>query len=196
MLILTLFSNPLVSIFTHIPHKYAVSFFEHENRLFSYVSAFFGIDFFGSKSYNADMNTTEIINSLRDENRKDFPKEIFANEQVDFVGHIERLLSERGLTIADIVPHMDYERSYVYHMLNGSRAPSRTFLLRLAIILKLDYEETQRILYITGNPLLYAKIEFDAVIIYALERHMDPVGLNNLLESVKEPLLFWTRHEV
>ena len=151
------------------------------------------LDFSRIESYNAGMNTEEIINSLRDENRREFPKEIFASEQVDYVGHIERLLAERNLTIAELVPRMDYERSYVYHMLNGSRTPSRTFLLRLAVILKLTYEETQRILYITGNTLLYARIEFDAVIIFGLERHMKPEELNELLESVGEPPLFWTQ---
>ena len=83
------------------------------------------------------------------------------------------------------------ERSYVYHMMNGSRAPSRPFLLRLAIVLKLSYEETQRLLFITENPLLFARVEFDAVIIYALERHMGASEVNDLLGEVGEKPLFW-----
>ena len=145
------------------------------------------------RSYNAHMDTNEIINSLRAENRRKFPKEIFATERVDVVGHMERLLSDRGVTVAELVPSMCYERSYIYHMMNGSRAPSRTFLLRLAIVLKLSYEETQRLLFITENPLLFARVEFDAVIIYALERHMGASEVNDLLSEVGEKPLFWTQ---
>ena len=54
-----------------------------------------------------------------------------------------------------------------------------------------SYEETQKLLYISGKPTLYARIRYDAVIIYALERHMDPYKLHELMEEVGEKPLFW-----
>lgn len=138
------------------------------------------------------MDTNEIINELRKENQSPFPTDIFETEKVDIVSHMKQLMSERNITQSELILSICYERAYVYHVLNGTRKPSRTFLLRFAVVLKLDYEETQRLLYISGNPILYARIIYDAVIIYALERHMSPYELNELMEDVGEKPLFWT----
>ncbi|MCR4605422.1 MAG: helix-turn-helix transcriptional regulator [Eubacterium sp.] len=136
------------------------------------------------------MNTTEILNGLRAENKRDFPVEIFEQDRVEYPAHMRKLMDDKGVSIADLVKSMGYERSYVYHMLDGSRTPSRYFLLRFAIVCGLDFEETQRILFITGNGLLYAKVEYDAAIIYSLERHYDFSQVNDLLESVGMKHLF------
>ncbi len=175
-------------------HKKVVSIFAHDKkRKNSTDFKAIRLDFFKLLSYNSSMTTEEIINSLRDENRQDFPKDLYPKEQTDYVGYMERLFAERDMTVADLIPKMNYERTYVYHMLDGTRSPSRTFILRLAIVIELTYEETQHVLLITENPLLYARIAFDAVIIYALERHMDSGAVNDLLNEVGEKPLFWTR---
>ena len=138
-----------------------------------------------------DMNTEEILSALKDENKRCFPKEFFDDEKVDAVEYLENLLADHHTTIRNLIPKIGYERSYIYQMLNGTRVPTRTFLLRLAVLLKLNYDETQRTLFVTGNKLLYAKIRFDAVIIYALERHYDITELEDLLQEVGEQSLFW-----
>ena len=138
------------------------------------------------------MDTNEIINELRKENQSPFLTDIFETEKVDIVSHMKQLMSERNITQSEFILSICYERTYVYHVMNGTRKPSRTFLLRFAVVLELDYEETQRLLYISGNPILYARIRYDAVIIYALERHMSPYELDELMEDVGEKPLFWT----
>lgn len=137
------------------------------------------------------MDTNEIMNALRKEDQTSFPTEIFETESIDIVSYMKQLMSDRDITLSELVPSMCYDRAYVYHMMNGTREPSRTFLLRFAVVLKLDYEETQKLLYISGKPTLYARIRYDAVIIYALERHMDPYKLQDLMEEVGEKPLFW-----
>ncbi len=138
-----------------------------------------------------DMNTEKIMDALKDENRKEFPKEFFQEEKVDVVKYMEDLLSSHDTTIRDLIPKLGYERSYIYQMFNGTRVPTRVFLLRLAILLGFDFEETQRTLFVSGNTLLYAKIRFDAVIIYALEHHLDVPQLEDMLQEVGEKSLFW-----
>lgn len=138
-----------------------------------------------------DMNTEEILNALKDENREEFPREFFEDEKVDVVEYMGELLSTHGMTIRELILQLGYERSYTYQMFNGTRVPTRVFLLRLAVLLGLDYEETQRTLFVTGNTLLYAKIRFDAVMIYALERHYDVARVEELLKEVGEKSLFW-----
>ena len=138
-----------------------------------------------------DMNTDEILNALKDENITEFPQEFFKDEKVDVVKYMEELLSTHNTTIRELIPKLGYERSYTYQMFNGTRVPTRLFLLRLAILIGLDFEETQRTLFVTGNTLLYAKIRFDAVMIYALERHYDVTQVEELLQEVGEKSLFW-----
>ena len=136
-----------------------------------------------------DMNTDEIMNALK--GRDEFPKEYFNNDNIDVVKYLNELIRNKGYKIRELIPKLGYERSYTYQMFNGTRVPTRVFVLRLAIIIGLDYEETQRALYITGNTLLYAKIRFDAVIIYAIERKFDESRLEELLKEVGEKSLFW-----
>ena len=136
------------------------------------------------------MDTTEILNGLRAENKKEFPTECFESDNINYSSHMKQLMDSKGVSMGDLVKKMGYERSYIYHMLDGSRTPSRIFLLRFAIVSGLTYDETQRILFITGNGLLYAKVEYDAVIIYSLERHYTDAQVNDLLESVGMKHLF------
>ena len=136
-----------------------------------------------------DMNTDQILNALKD--REEFPAEYFSDENVNIVEYLSDLLNTHKMTIKELIPKLGYERSYIYQMFNGTRVPTRVFVLRLSIVLGLDYEETQRTLYVTRNTLLYPKIKFDAAIIYALERHFDEPKLEELLTEVGEKSLFW-----
>lgn len=136
------------------------------------------------------MDTSEILNALKDEEKDEFPAHLFAGDPVNVIGHLEGLLEKSGLSIKEIIPKIGFERSYVYHIFSGMRPATRLFCLRLALIMKLDYEEAQRLLYVTGNKLLYAKVESDAVFIYALQRHFSPAKINDLLEEVGEKPLF------
>lgn len=138
-----------------------------------------------------EMNTEEIMNALKDGNRKEFPKEFFSDENINVVQYLEELLEAHNMKIRDLIPKLGYERSYTYQMFNGTRVPTRVFVLRLGFILGLDYEGVQRTLFVTGNTMLYAKNRFDAVVIYALERSFDISQLEDLLQDVGEKSLFW-----
>ena len=50
---------------------------------------------------------------------------------------LSRLLEERGWRAADAIRACYLERSYGYQMFNGTRPPTRNFLLRLALALEL-----------------------------------------------------------
>ena len=138
-----------------------------------------------------EMNTEEIMNALKDENTKEFPKEFFSDERINVVQYLKELLEAHNMKVRDLIPKLGYERSYTYQMFNGTRVPTRVFVLRLGFILGLDYEGVQRTLFVTGNTMLYAKNRFDAVVIYALERSFDISQLEELLQDVGEKSLFW-----
>ncbi|MBR1741571.1 MAG: hypothetical protein IJ733_06805 [Lachnospiraceae bacterium] len=136
------------------------------------------------------MSTEEILNALKDQKVTEFPTELFEGNKINIVHYLNQLVNDHETTVAALLPDLCYERSYVYQMFNGTRKPTRTFLLRLSILLHLSFNEAQQLLLVAEKPMLYPKIRFDAVIIYALEHDLTPAGIEEILYELKEPSLF------
>ncbi len=132
--------------------------------------------------------TDELLKQIKELNIEEFKKE----ENFDNIGigeYLCNLLTSHNLQPKDIILNLNMERSYTYQILNGRRKPTRNFLLRIAIFLKLPLEETQRMLSIAQRPQLYPRNRFDAVIIFALEHNMTLYETYALLEEIgEEPL--------
>ena len=103
--------------------------------------------------------------------------------------YLNSLLHRHGLTIQDVVVACNLDRSYGYQLFNGTRRPSREFLLRLALLLKLGEEEAQRLLKIAGRQPLYARNRRDAAVLYALTHGLTAEKTDELLESLGEGAL-------
>ena len=103
--------------------------------------------------------------------------------------YLNSLLHRHGLTIQDVVVACNLDRSYSYQLFNGTRRPSREFLLRLALLLKLGEEEAQRLLKIAGRQPLYARNRRDAVVLYALTHGLTAKKTDELLEELGEGAL-------
>lgn len=67
-----------------------------------------------------------------------------------------------------------------------SRTPKRDKLLALAFGLRLDLDETQRMLKIGGAGALYPRIKRDSVIIFAIKERLSLIDCNELLYELKE----------
>ena len=103
--------------------------------------------------------------------------------------YLNSLLHRHGLTVQDVVVACSLDRSYGYQLFNGTRRPSREFLLRLALLLKLGEEEAQRLLKIAGRQPLYARNRQDAVVLYALTHGLTAEKTDELLEELGEGAL-------
>ena len=55
----------------------------------------------------------------------------------DYTFYLYGLLERRGWLVKDAIRACYLERSYGYQLFNGTRPPTRTFLLRLALALDL-----------------------------------------------------------
>ncbi|MCM1087900.1 MAG: helix-turn-helix domain-containing protein [Muribaculaceae bacterium] len=95
--------------------------------------------------------------------------------------HLNMLLSQKGISKADVIRDCLLDRVYVYQIFAGRKTPSRDKLIALAFGLHLSDEETQKMLKISGNSELYARIERDALILFALHRKMTIFEINELL---------------
>jgi len=104
-------------------------------------------------------------------------------------GYLEMMLSQKGLSRADVVRGSLLDRAYVYQIFSGERKPARDKLIAIAFGLRLSCAETQKMLKLSGNRELYARDEHDAVILFALQRQKTIVETNELLFSHSLPLL-------
>ncbi len=104
--------------------------------------------------------------------------------------YLRGLLAERGVSVGDIVVRCGLDRSYAYQLFNGTRRPTRNFLLLLSLALGLEEPEAQRLLKIAGRPPLYARDRRDAAALYALSRGLSPEKADALLRDLGQEGLF------
>ncbi len=103
--------------------------------------------------------------------------------------YLKMLLSQKGISRAEVVRGSLLDRAYVYQIFSGERTPSRDKLIAIAFGLCLSDAETQKMLKLSGNRELYARDERDAVILFALQREKTIVEANELLFCHKLPIL-------
>ena len=66
------------------------------------------------------------------------------------------------------------------------RAPGRDIVLRLALVLALTPEETQRLLRAAQRGALYPRVRRDAAVIFCLNRGLSLLEADDLLRSLGE----------
>ena len=103
--------------------------------------------------------------------------------------YLNSLLHSRGLSVQDVAVGCHLDRNYSYQLFNGTRRPTRDFLLRLALWLHLSEGEAQRLLKLSGREPLYARNRRDATLLYALTHGLSAEDVGELLDSMDEDAL-------
>lgn len=132
------------------------------------------------------MKSTE---ELEHEIRRSTQPEVLTGEEFDMpslTAYLNTLLHEHGLTVQDVVVSCNLDRSYGYQLFNGTRRPTRNFLLRLSLLLHLPEAQAQRLLKIASRPPLYARNRRDAAVLYGLTHGMTAEETEELLMSLGE----------
>ena len=129
-------------------------------------------------------STQELLNRLRDRDGEDTaflrdPDFACPSAAIYMAG----LLAERGMTAKEAIQALGLDRSYGYQLFNGTRRPTRTVLIRLAVLLGLDLAGTNRLLQIGGKAPLYPRVREDAAVIFCLEKRLPLEKLDALLEA-------------
>ncbi len=138
----------------------------------------------------SEKNTEELVEEL-----KISPKiEHFIKKNQDefkdpLYQYINKLLEERGLTKSDLVEKINSDDKHIYHILSGARNPSRKKLLSIARALELNLDETNYLLRYGGFGILYVRDIWDAVLIRAIEKNLNILETNHILEQLNLPLL-------
>lgn len=118
------------------------------------------------------IETLDLERKIREEQVFD-EETVLNNKSPDIHIMINKYIAEKNITHTEIIRKLNVERSHGYQILNGRRVPTRTQLIKIGLILKLSFEEVQRMLKIAGKEILYAKNLTDARIIYSVERGLD-----------------------
>lgn len=106
---------------------------------------------------------------------------------------INRALTKRDISISSVAELAGINRSSLYKILDGSVQPQRNTLIRLALTLELDYEQTQQLLKAGNVSRLSSQRLRDRVILAGLlnqeplddiSRTLDDQGFINLYAKI------------
>ena len=100
------------------------------------------------------------------ENESDF-------SDISLSAFINMHIREKGFSKSEVIKNSNLSPIYGYKILSGERNPQRDKLLCLAFALKLNLDETQRMLKIGGSGALYPKVRRDSIIIFAIKEKTD-----------------------
>lgn len=131
------------------------------------------------------ISTEELMHRIKEEKTGDMSfleKKEF--DCPDITVYLCDLLAEHKKEVKEVIRQLGLERTYGYQMFNGTRKPTRNFLIRLAVLLGLTVEETNRLLKIGKKEILYPRIKEDAVVIYAIEKKLPLEELEEILEEL------------
>ena len=108
---------------------------------------------------------------------------------VSFVDYINEILLEKDLEKSDIIRDAQIPRTYAYQIFQGSKQAGRDKILQLAIAMKLNLEETYRLLTVAHHNHLYAKQQRDAILIFGISKQYSLIQINELLDEFHHELL-------
>lgn len=98
---------------------------------------------------------------------------------------IKAVIQSRKMTSASIIRDSGINRRYYFDILSGKKQPSRNYVIRLLLVLKLSVQDAQWILKTSGYPQMYVRTKRDAVIIYSFEHSLSVAECNVMLHNVK-----------
>ena len=101
--------------------------------------------------------------------------------------YIERLLKEKRLTIAKAARRGQMSESYLYKINQGVKTNiSRDRVIQICFGFGLDIDGSQRLLRIAKVGELYSRIVRDSIIGFCLEKHIDIIECDKLLDEAGE----------
>lgn len=118
------------------------------------------------------IETLDLERKIREDQFFD-EETVLDNKPPDIHILLNKYIAEKNIPHTKIIRKLNVERSYGYQLLNGRRIPTRVQIIKIGIMLKLDFQELQKMLKIAGKEILYARNVEDARVIYSVEHGLD-----------------------
>jgi len=142
-----------------------------------------------------DKNCTEkLMNILKDLHSVSALTEYVSSleEMRDPDAYLDYFLSlpeVKTLGKAEVIRRSGLDRTYCYQILNGRKKAGRDKLICLCLAAGLSIRDTQRILELSKNGILYARDRRDAILIFAFQNQLSVSKTNELLAQFQESIL-------
>lgn len=142
-----------------------------------------------------DQKTTreleEVLKNTKDADMlEDYLEELPTLQPYEtFREYYKDIIKDKELDNTDLIQKSGIERTYYYQLMNGTRSPGRDKILLLCITAGFTLKETQRALEIANAGTLYSKNRRDAILIFCIERKLNMIDTNELLDQFGESLL-------
>lgn len=94
---------------------------------------------------------------------------------------LRELVEKHDIKRSDAIRRAQLNDSYAYQIFSGRRIPERNKLLALAVGMELQLDEVQRLLRSGGYATLYAKNEFDCIVIFGICKKLTVADINDIL---------------
>ena len=130
---------------------------------------------------------TSDLESLLTSLKKDTDLDKFLDSNKDildtitFSEYFNNICKEKNIKKSILIIDSNMSRSYCYEVLRGDKIPDRDNALKLCLAAKLNLDETNRVLKLTNNGLLYPKITRDSIIIFCISKGYTLMQLDYLL---------------
>ena len=106
--------------------------------------------------------------------------------------YLRELLEARGMKRADVINRSGLNPTVVYDIFSGKSRPGRNNAIMIAIGLKCDLCETQRLLRLSGASELWCKQRRDAILIWCIEHGYTRAQTDDELYRLGEQTLLGT----
>ena len=136
-------------------------------------------------------STDELLKILQNtQDINDYIKDNFEDiNNITFTEYLEQLMKSNNLTRAKVIDGSNIQKSYGYQIFDGSKKPSRNKVLALCFSMGLSVDESNRLLKLSDNAILYPRIKRDSTIIFALEKKQNLINANILLNEMNEDII-------
>lgn len=138
-----------------------------------------------------ERTTSELVRVLKNirnaEELEKYTKEEIQGQADAFYTYFNSYLEKKKISKAEVIQKSGIARTYGYQILQGERCPSRDKVLALALAAGMDKKEVNRCLKIAGMNELYPKVRRDAIILFALDKSLGMLDLDELLYEMGEP---------
>lgn len=138
------------------------------------------------------LSTSQLLSIIKKSGQFSEVTEVFKEvEKVPpFCHYLYDIMEKHQMSAKDIIGRSSIERSYFYHILSGQKTPGRNMILRICLCMNATLTETNQLLRISNQGVLYAKVRRDAAIIFAIDKKYSMQQANELLLELNEVPLY------
>ncbi len=123
-------------------------------------------------------NGQELVNYINNE--------LPPQDSMTFHAYYSFYLEQHNLEKAKVIQISGISRTYAYQILQGEKNPSRDKILALTLAAGMDLANINHCLKLAGMNELYEKVRKDAIILFALNKNLDIMDINELLFEMDE----------